>query len=64
MTPENECPSCFSNMSVDYVVPERPGWLEDLAGVIAEALDVLLQELTDVRRARRRQRIRTSGLAD
>jgi hypothetical protein len=51
-------------MSVDYVVPERPGWLEDLAGVIAEALDVLLQELTDVRRARRRQRIRTSGLAD
>ncbi len=46
---------------VDSVVAERPGWLEHLAGAIAAELDGLLDEPADVRRARRRQRIRAWG---
>jgi acetyl-CoA carboxylase carboxyl transferase subunit beta len=46
---------------VDSIVLERSGWLDHLAGAIAAELDGLLEEPADVRRARRRQRIRAWG---
>jgi acyl-CoA carboxylase subunit beta len=46
---------------IDSIVPERPGWLDHLAGAIAAELDALVAGPAGVRRARRRQRIRAWG---